>query len=75
MSVCAGKIFKDRESRADVKTEGREVEAGGSEGGREKKTDRQREGLSFGLQTTVLFQNWSRMHRAPWGECVPLQGA
>lgn len=38
---------------------------------KKRETDRQREGLSLGLQTTVLFQSRSRVHRAG-GRCVPL---
>lgn len=37
---------------------------------RKRKKDRQREGLSLGLQTTVLFQSWSRMHRARGGSVI-----
>lgn len=36
--------------------------------------DRHRGGLSLGLQTTVLFQSWSRVHRAG-GASVLLSGS
>lgn len=68
VSVCAGKIFRDTQSRNDVENEEERWRQGEREGKtEEEKRDRQREGLSLGLQTTVLFPSWSRMHSARGG--------
>lgn len=72
---CGGEIFRDRESRNDVQGEKRKRWRQGERGEAwkrhmKKRTDRQREGLSLGLQTTVLFFRDGALCAGPGGGWV-----